>query len=157
MQPYIITTHDPLVISNLDKEQIRVFEKDTPEGKVNVFEPGVYSKGLGVEGILTSEMYGLRSALDLDTQNKLMKSNNYIASLGKKVSEEERNKLRTLSSELSGMEFARTTIDSMYDEFVRAMMQTDYYKNPVLSSKEIKARDEYALNIVKQMIQEKEK
>lgn len=154
----IITTHDPLVISNLDKEQIRVFEKNSQEGYINVFEPSIDPKGLGVEGILTSDIYGLRSGLDLDTQKKLEeKRKSYIASLDNEMTEEERSKLRTFSSELSGMEFSRTTIDLMYDDFIRAMVKTDYYKNPVLSSKEIKDRDEYALNIIQRLMRENEK
>jgi len=64
----IINTHDPLLIGSMVKSQVRIFNKKTNEGKKNermfAFEPDVDPKGLGVAGILTSELFGLPSILD---------------------------------------------------------------------------------------------
>lgn len=67
----IINTHDPLVIGSMDKSQVRIFQKNKETGHIDVIEPDVSPKGLGVAGILTSELFGLPTILDKDTQVKL--------------------------------------------------------------------------------------
>ena len=65
----IINTHDPLVIGSLTKEEVRVFKSD--DGKVIAEQPDIDPRGLGVAGILTSELFGLPTILDKETQAKL--------------------------------------------------------------------------------------
>ncbi len=69
----IINTHDPLVIGSMDKSQVRIFQKNKETGHTDVIEPDVSPKGLGVAGILTSELFGLPTILDKETQAKLNK------------------------------------------------------------------------------------
>ncbi|MGY6451958.1 AAA family ATPase [Vibrio parahaemolyticus] len=63
----VLATHDPLVLSSLDKKQIQIVKRD--ENTLNVYaEPPKHNpKGLGVTGILMSDMFGLRSDLDNET------------------------------------------------------------------------------------------
>lgn len=64
----IINTHDPLVIGGLKKEQIRIFRRNPENGTV-IAEPAEKDpKGMGVAGILTSELFGLPTILDKETQ-----------------------------------------------------------------------------------------
>ncbi|HLO56028.1 MAG TPA: AAA family ATPase [Saprospiraceae bacterium] len=64
----IINTHDPLVIGGLKKEQIRIFKRNPENGNV-IAEPAEKDpKGMGVAGILTSELFGLPTILDKETQ-----------------------------------------------------------------------------------------
>ncbi|MFV0305593.1 MAG: AAA family ATPase [Moheibacter sp.] len=64
----IINTHDPLVIGGLKKEQIRIFRRNPENGNV-IAEPAEKDpKGMGVAGILTSELFGLPTILDKETQ-----------------------------------------------------------------------------------------
>ena len=66
----IISTHDPLVIGGLDKSQVEIFEKNN-EGQIVTNPPEYDPKGMGVAALLTSEMFGLSTTVDLETQKKL--------------------------------------------------------------------------------------
>lgn len=67
----IINTHDPLVIGSLDKSQVKLFRRDEETNQIIAESPSVSPKGLGVAGILTSELFGLPTILDKETQAKL--------------------------------------------------------------------------------------
>lgn len=64
----IINTHDPLVIGGLKKEQIRIFRRNPENGHVIADPAEKDPKGMGVAGILTSELFGLPTILDKETQ-----------------------------------------------------------------------------------------
>jgi predicted ATPase len=58
-----IATHDPLLVSGLLKEELRVLHR-SKEGKIYASVPEEHPRGTGVAGVLTSELYGLESQLD---------------------------------------------------------------------------------------------
>jgi predicted ATPase len=60
----ILATHDPLLVSGLLKQEIRVLMR-RPDSRVVAIEPEESPRGTGVAGVLTSELYGLESQLDL--------------------------------------------------------------------------------------------
>ena len=72
----IVATHDPLMVGSLFKNQVRVMNQD--EKVTTAVEPEYDPLGIGIEGLLKSELYGLRSSLprdvlnDIDTQNELV-------------------------------------------------------------------------------------
>ena len=57
---FIITTHDPLVIAGLIKEQVQILERDE-EYMIRAVQPLDDPRGMGIAALLTSEIYGLRS------------------------------------------------------------------------------------------------
>lgn len=59
----ILTTHDPLLVAGLVKEEIRVMNRSL-NGKIIAVEPEENPRGTGVARVLTSELYGLESQLD---------------------------------------------------------------------------------------------
>lgn len=67
----IVTTHDPMMIGSLRKEQVRILR--TAGGNTTVDEPREHPRGMGVAGLLKSEYFGLPSTLDSDTLSKLQK------------------------------------------------------------------------------------
>lgn len=153
----IITTHDPLLVSGLEKEQVKIILKKD-DGTSCVVEPEISPKGLGIEGVLTSELFGLRSALDIETVRELdEKRKLYIKSLNQTISDTEKITMRNLYSKLSNLEFTRTTLDVMYDDFVRAMIKAEEFFKPVLTPEEVKKKDEFALEIVKKLLKKDEK
>lgn len=89
--------HDPLVIGNLTKEEVRIFRKD--DGKIRTEIPEIDPRGLGVEGILTSELFGLPTTLDPYTMN-LLEEKMEISIIERKLTEEERTRLREINDEL---------------------------------------------------------
>lgn len=64
----LMVTHHPLAIAELEKEQVQVMWRDT-ENQVHAHQPDVSPRGMGYAGILTSDMFGLRTTLDSPTEN----------------------------------------------------------------------------------------
>ena len=125
----IIATHDPLVINGVSKEFIRIFTHNKAVmgnemfSFTNVIAPTEDTEGMGIDGLLQSEYYGLDSVLDSETKKKMDKKH---ALLVKKrygtITDEEMQKLLELTIDLENMSFARNIpTDSYYDEYVAAM------------------------------------
>lgn len=117
----IISTHDPLVIGGLTKEEVRIFEK--LNGKIEINVPEFDPKGMGVDGILTSPLFGLPAAFDTDTYEKVIKRNKILYKLDSEdLSDQERSRLdakvRKLFQELNNLGFAKIDKDPDYRKFL---------------------------------------
>jgi hypothetical protein len=66
----IMISHNPLAIAELLKEQVQVMWRDE-SSRINADEPREDPQGLGFEGILLSDMFGLKSPVDPVTQRLL--------------------------------------------------------------------------------------
>jgi predicted ATPase len=120
----VISTHNPMVVSALTKEQVRIMRRDDTTGQVTSSTPEEDPKGMGIAGILTSDLYGLRSALDLETLTKLDSMRDLATKPGE-LTEEEKAKLRELRETLGGVDFASQVRDPLYRQFVEAMSEYD--------------------------------
>lgn len=151
----IINTHDPLVIGGLIKEQVRIFRTDN-KGKITTEEPDFDPKGLGVDGILTSELFGLPTILDEETQNKLDRRNELLLKKQKSgLSDIEETKLSTLFDELEDLGFSNTYRDPLYQKFIiayksklKANVKRSYTKD------ELDAQNKLALEILEELKEE---
>ncbi|MFJ9477482.1 AAA family ATPase [Streptomyces mirabilis] len=65
---FITATHDPTLVANVPREQIRIVRK-TASGRTVAHVPETDPRGRSVGGLLTSELYGLQSQLDQHTQH----------------------------------------------------------------------------------------
>ncbi len=72
---------------------------------------------MGVAGILTSELFGLRSALDLPTQQLLDEQR--VLAAKEDLSDSERHHLTNLTNYLDDLGFMMAEDDPLYAEFVR--------------------------------------
>lgn len=156
----IICTHDPLVIGGLDRSQVHIFEKNN-EGQIVTNPPEYDPKGMGVAALLTSEMFGLSTTVDLETQDKLdRKRSLYLKHQESEkhqesdLTEEELNEMKALSKELGDLDFTRTIRDPLYDKFVRAIMSREEFQRPVLSPAERRKQEEIAKEIVDEILAE---
>lgn len=113
----VLATHNPLVISSLDKTQIQIVKRD--ENTLNVYaEPPKYSpKGLGVTGILMSDMFGLRSDLDSETLKSLDDHAQLIAQ--DNLSEDDIDNLKRLESTLDEAGFLRAYSNPYFSAFIK--------------------------------------
>jgi hypothetical protein len=112
----ILNTHDPLVIGSLRKEEVRLFQLDE-NGKTEVVEPEIDPRGLGVEGILTSELFGLPSTMDEITQSKLDQRNELLLKQqNHALSEQDQQILQNLYNELEELGFSNTFRDPLYQK-----------------------------------------
>lgn len=151
----IFCSHDPLVIGNMVKSQVQLFKVDPETKKTRTESPKRDPKGLGVAGILTSDMFELPTTLDSETQELLNERNEllYLESEGN-LNDKQEVRLRELYEILNGAGFSQIFKDPLYTEFVIAYQQflNDKKNSSIRSNNEIKSK---ALEIVNNMMKSK--
>jgi AAA15 family ATPase/GTPase len=151
----IMDTHDPLVIGSLVKEEVRVFRWDEKQKKILAEEPDIDPKGLGVAGILTSELFGLNSTLDKETLERLNRRNELITKEETEgITEGEKEELRLLFIELSSLGINTTDRDPLYQKFIVAMSQRQEFLIEKPTEDEIKKQNEIAQDILSELLEE---
>ncbi len=160
----LMTTHDPLVIGGLTKEEIRIFQsvKKIDENgeeyqKVETFEPDFNPKGLGVAGILTSEFFNLPSTLDEDTLEVLNMRNRLISKKDNTgLDDNEKEQLNELFLKLSDLGINTTDRDPMYQKFISALSQREEFQVEKVSKEDRVKQNQIALDILDELFNEKE-
>lgn len=158
----IIATHDPLVINGVLKKFIRIFTRDRSLVRNNgfyfikVITPTENTEGLGIDGLLQSEYYGLTSVLDSNTKKKMDEKHDLLVK--KKdgtITEEEKETLLELSNDLDNMTFTRNIpTDSYYDEYVAAMHKIyKEHSKETLTAEEIAERNAKAEEILRGLLE----
>ncbi len=148
----LITTHDPMMVGSLRREQVHILRR---EGDVTVVEsPYEHPQGMGVAGLLKSELFGLPSTLDPQTLDDLQRRNELIA---KKASEgltaEEEGELQRLRRYLEELGFSREYRDPMYQLFVEKMYKAKSQPiNKLLTPEELAEQEALAESIIKELV-----
>lgn len=123
----IINTHDPLVIGSLKKEQVRIFRVNKENGKVTTEQPDVDPKGLGVAGILTSELFGLPTILDKETQKDLNRKRYLQGKVIRQViTTEEYNEYQKLKAKLENHGFYEEVEDQWFKMYLAEMSKYEF-------------------------------
>jgi restriction endonuclease S subunit/predicted ATPase len=118
----LMSTHDPLVIASLFKEQIHLLRRDWETGVCKWTQPSVNPRGLGFTGILTSEMFGMRSDLDEETLADLDNKVRLVAKEGT-LKPNELEELKEINKRLEDTGFQKAFSDPYYAAFIRAWSQ----------------------------------
>jgi translation initiation factor RLI1 len=124
----LMVTHHPLAIAELEKQQVQVMWRD-PQHQVYAQEPEESPRGMGINLILRSDMFGLKTTLDDITQEKLT-ARNKLASKDKlsqervqrdpeKPSESDEEYLTRLNGELAELGFNLSADDPDYMDYLR--------------------------------------
>ncbi len=121
----IISTHDPIVIGGLRKESVIVIQHDY-EDKLVARNPEKDPVGMGVAAILTSDVFGVPSTLDPETQEKWDKERQLTFKKDKTA--DEVVELEKLQEELLQNGFIPTTRDPMYNKFLEKLYSRPEYK-----------------------------
>lgn len=159
----LMTTHDPLVIGGLTKEEIRIFQtvKDTDDSgeeyqKVETFPPDFNPKGLGVAGILTSELFNLPSTLDFETENMVIRQYELLSKeRHDKLTKKEKTELFNLNRHLDSVGFNQKSVDPLYDKFIDELLNyPEFNYKPKTESDQIK-QDELIINVLKRIVSKK--
>jgi len=143
----IMATHDPLVIAGLTRSQVQIMQREN--GRITAQCPSDDPKGMGVAGLLTSEVYGLRSELDLETLGLLDEKRALAAK--EALTEGERARLQALDERLRGLDFTITLRDPMYKRFAEAMAERERAEGlqvPVLTKEQQKRQKELAKEVL---------
>lgn len=149
----IISTHDPIVIGGLKKEAVSIFECE--ENGTTVKMPEIDPKGMGVAGLLTSDLFGLPTTLDFETQKSLDRKRQLL--FKKDKTEDEQAELVRLENELQGLGFSRTTRDPMYDKFIEKLYSRPEFQYKEITDEERKEMLELTNEILNEIMEEKNK
>ena len=147
----LITTHDPMMVGSLRREQVHILRR---EGKRTVVDiPDEHPQGMGVTGLLKSELFGLSSTLDLETERRLFRRNELFVKSPRTLEEEA--ELNRLSSELADLGFSTSDFrDPDYALFVHKMSQHRRLRKSNLTPEEQAERDRIASQIIDEILRE---
>jgi predicted ATPase len=115
----VFTTHNPLAIAELVKEQVQILYRDGGSRTVRAENPAADPKGMGFAGIVTSDMFGLGTSLDKATNNDLLALHQLSTYKGT-LSEVNRAKLVEIRERLEGLDFNFASRDRLEQEYLRA-------------------------------------
>lgn len=114
----VFTTHNPLAIAELVKEQVQILHRAAGDRVVHAENPAVDPKGMGFAGIVTSDMFGLGSSLDEATNKDLIDLHNL--STQQALSEPDQARLVEIRQRLEGLDFNFASRDRLEQEYLRA-------------------------------------
>ncbi|MCK8458308.1 AAA family ATPase [Sphingomonas faeni] len=113
----LITTHNPLAIAELVKEQVQILHR-TPQSAIVSENPVLDPKGMGFANIVTSDMFGLGTSLDNKTNDSLIEL--HKLSVKSTLTDSERSQIKNLRESLENLDFNFATRDRLEQEFLRA-------------------------------------
>jgi predicted ATPase len=147
----ILATHNPLMIGTLRKNQVRIMSQ-TPEGTI-ASEPDFDPIGIGVEGLMKTELFGLRSTLAPEILEKIDRQYVLLGKENKTASEQQ--ELKDLAFEIDKLGVSRTYPNPYFEEFATAMAKIDSPSDKVvLTSEEIEVRNDFANKILEKILSE---
>lgn len=158
----ILATHDPLVINGVSKEFIRIFTHNEKLISNNgyyftkVIVPIEDTEGMGIDGLLQSEYYGLSSVLDGETKSKMDEKHRLLVKKNDgTITDNEIDKLLELTNDLENMSFTRNIpTDNYYDEYVAAMHKIYSKRTQInLTAEDIAERNAKAEEILKGLLE----
>lgn len=148
----LITTHDPMMVGSLKREQVHILRQDGRRTVVDI--PDEHPQGMGVTGLLKSELFGLSSTLDIETERRLFRRNELFVKAPRTPQEDA--ELSRLSAELADLGFSTADFrDPDYALFVRKMAQHRHFRKPVLTPEEQAEQDAIADSIIEEILREK--
>ncbi len=149
----LITTHDPMMVGGLKREQVHIMRREG--NRTLVEQPDIHPQGMGVTGLLKSELFGLSSTLDIETERRLFRRNELFVKQPRTA--EEDAELSRLSAELADLGFSTADFrDPDYALFVRKMAQHRRFRKPVLTPEEQTEQDAIADSIIDEILREED-
>jgi predicted ATPase len=132
----ILTSHSPLTIAALEKAEVRVMHSNA-KGDVTAKAPYVDPRGMGFTATLT-EIFGLSTTLDAETQRKVDRRNELAASTHR--TDEQDLELLSINDELNRLGFLFEDREPLYQDFLHAWRDLLYADRPPLGPEELQAR-----------------
>ncbi|MFI8556888.1 AAA family ATPase [Pseudomonas putida] len=147
----LITTHDPMMVGSLKREQVHILRRIGSRTVVDI--PDIHPQGMGVTGLLKSELFGLASTLDIETERRLFRRNELFVKSPRTTDEDA--ELSRLSAELADLGFSTADFrDPDYALFVRKMAQHRKFRQPTLTPEEQDEQSRIADEIIGEILRE---
>jgi ABC-type transport system involved in cytochrome c biogenesis ATPase subunit len=115
----LLTTHNPLAIAELVKEQVQILYREVGSQTVRAETPAVDPKGMGFAGIVTSDMFGLGTSLDKATNDDVLALHR-LSTRKTALSDDDRAELAKIRKRLEGLDFNFASRDRLEQEYLRA-------------------------------------
>lgn len=115
----LLTTHNPLAIAELDREQVQILRmsKENEQHRIVACYPEMAPRGMGYAAIVTSDMFGIASSLDQPTQLLLETQRAFAAKAH--LSVEEQQELDIINAQLNRLGFRFFHPDDEYSRYLR--------------------------------------
>ena len=148
----LVATHNPLMIGGLVREQVRKFSRVA--GETFADEPDYDPIGVSLEGLLKSELYGLRSTLAPEILELL--DEQYTLLGLESPSSDERERLRKVSSDLNRLAVVHTFPNPYFDSFASALARRQNRQAVAATPEDIEAQARLADEILRELATEDE-
>lgn len=112
----LVTTHNPLAIAELQREQVQILRRSSVG--VIASRPAEHPRGMGFASIVTSDMFGLGSSLDVPTMTDVLRLHRLATA--EIISSEEAHELDALRKRLQKLDFNFAARDPIEQAFLRA-------------------------------------
>jgi predicted ATPase len=145
---FIMTSHNPLTIASLMKEEVRVMSLG-PDGNVLALPPYADPRGLGFTATLT-EIFGLPTTLDIKTQ-RAIDERNILAKIEDRSEDQERE-LIVANDELARLGFLFEDREPLYNDFLKAWHEVRYADRPSLDPHQIEAQRRAMKALIGQLV-----
>jgi len=115
----LLTTHNPLAIAELDREQVQILRMHKQDGQRQILAcyPETAPRGMGYAAIVTSDMFGITSSLDQPTQELLEAQRAFAAK--EKLLPDEQRELDFINAQLDRLGFRFFHPDDEYSRYLR--------------------------------------
>lgn len=148
----IMTSHNPLTICALDREEVRIMAQEE-SGKVTVAPPYTDPSGLGFTATLT-EIFGMPTSIDIKTQELLDQRNELAHKINR--SDDQERLLIEINDKLDRLGFMFENREPLYQDFLRSWQDLKYAGRPPLSPSEIESRRLAMKKVIEQLLKKKE-
>ena len=128
----ILTTHDPIMLTSLHAGQVRVLTEDK-EGKHSNL-PDEDPINMGVEAIIQSDLYGIRTSLDKKIQHKIDLRNRLLSI--KELEGKPLEELHKLNKELDEAGLSHTHPNPYFSNFAKAVSRNPHFRRPDFTQEE---------------------
>lgn len=146
----LMVTHHPLAIAELQKQQVQVMWRDN-SFQVHAQEPEESPRGMGYGGILTSDMFGLRTTLDNSTERLLRLRRRYTEKA--ELTPIQANRLAKIDKAIEGYGFTTSHWDEEYAQYLRMRRQVERETEELATTPELKKlRDTRAREIIRRIL-----
>lgn len=145
----VMTSHNPLTIAALRKEEVRVMVPDQETGKVTISPPYTDPRGMGFTATLT-EIFGMPSSLDPETQ-RAVDDRNTLAQIAQRTEEQERQ-LIAINDKLNRLGFMFEDREPLYQEFLQTWKDVRYADRPLLTPVQIETRRKAMSRLIKELV-----
>jgi predicted ATPase len=132
----LIATHNPLMIGGLKREQVRLLNRHDKDSKhtVTADTPDDDPIGMGVDGLLQSEIFGLVSVLPPDVVERLTQRYRLLGIRNKTA--EMAAELEQLTRDLDKLGLAHSFPHPYFNQFSQALA-----RNPIMNRRDLSADD----------------